>query len=255
MKGKLSRMWRSGLSMMLALIMMFSLGTVAFATEGSEVAKDVAEDITVVAENLVKVFLEQAEAEEAKAVAEYVYASFEAQGYVTLAVKALEEAKACLAEAKGEVEATVDALSPELKAELSAALEQAEKAVADLIDVAKTVEDVNSETVKAAAAVAVSKIESVKAVADKIGNAGTLDDAAALKALVVKAADTAYTAANKLVDILVAAIYDATHETIVVPCNGAYNVAYVGDASAETYAADVAAELGIKERALLPADF
>ena len=33
MKGKLSRMCRSGLSMMLALIMMFSLATVAFATE------------------------------------------------------------------------------------------------------------------------------------------------------------------------------------------------------------------------------
>ena len=33
MKGKLSRVWRSGLSMLMAIIMMFSLGTAAFAVE------------------------------------------------------------------------------------------------------------------------------------------------------------------------------------------------------------------------------
>ena len=234
MKGTLSRMWRSGLAMMLALIMMFSLGTVAFATEGS--AKNFAS-------NVVDIFANEAEDFNAKAFAKYVYASFEEQGYVALVVDALEAAKAGLVAAKNEVAETADALSPELKAELKAALEQAEQAVADLIDVVKTVDDVNSDKVKAAAKIAVSKIESVKVVADKIGAAGTLDDALLLKNLVVKAADAALTAANKLVDLMVAAIYDATHETITVPCAG-YKVAAVGDASVQTYAADVAKNLG-----------
>ncbi len=246
MKGKLSRMWRSGLSMMLALVMMFSLGTVAFATEGSEVAKDVAEDVVVVTQNLVDVLKDNAEKAEAEAIAKYVYASFAEQGYVTLVVKALEEAVVLLEDAANAVENTVDALSPELKAELKDALVVAKNAVVDLIDVAKTVEDVNSDTVKAAAAVAVSKIESVKIIADKIVEAGTLEDAKLIKDLVVNAADFALNAANKMVDLLVAAIYDATHETIVIPCDGAYNVAYVGDASVETYASDVAANLGAK---------
>ena len=80
MKGKLSRMWRSGLSMMLALVMMFSLGTVAFATEGSEVAKDVAEDVVVVTQDLVDILQANAELAQADAVAKYVYGSFAEQG-------------------------------------------------------------------------------------------------------------------------------------------------------------------------------
>ena len=254
MKGKLSRMWRSGLSMMLALVMMFSLGTVAFATEGSEVAKDVAEDVVVVTQDLVDVLKDNAEVAQAEAVAKYVYGSFAEQGYVTLVVKSLEEAVALLEDAANRVENTVEGLSPELKAELKDALIVAKNAVVDLIEVAKTVEDVNSDTVKAAAAVAVSKIESVKVIADKIGEAGTLEDALLIKNLVVDAAKFALNAANKLVDLLVAAIYDATHETIVIPCNGAYNVAYVGDASVETYAADVAANLGAKMSDVASAD-
>lgn len=254
MKGKLSRMWRSGLSMMLALVMMFSLGTVAFATEGSEVAKDVAEDVVVVTQDLVDILQDNAELAQAEAVAKYVYGSFAEQGYVTLVVKSLEEAVALLEDAANRVENTAEALSPELKAELKDALIVAKNAVVDLIDVAKTVEDVNSDTVKAAAAVAVSKIESVKVIADKIGEAGTLEDALLIKNLVVDAAKFALNAANKLVDLLVAAIYDATHETIVIPCNGAYNVAYVGDASVETYAADVAENLGAKMSDVASAD-
>lgn len=254
MKGKLSRMWRSGLSMMLALVMMFSLGTVAFATEGSEVAKDVAEDVVVVTQDLVDVLKNNAEVAQAEAVAKYVYGSFAEQGYVTLVVKSLEEAVALLEDAANRVENTVEGLSPELKAELKDALIVAKNAVVDLIEVAKTVEDVNSDTVKAAAAVAVSKIESVKVIADKIGEAGTLEDALLIKNLVVDAAKFALNAANKLVDLLVVAIYDATHETIVIPCNGAYNVAYVGDASVETYAADVAANLGAKMSDVASAD-
>ena len=254
MKGKLSRMWRSGLSMMLALVMMFSLGTVAFATEGSEVAKDVAEDVVVVTQDLVDILQDNAELAQAEAVAKYVYGSFAEQGYVTLVVKSLEEAVALLEDAANRVENTAEALSPELKAELKDALIVAKNAVVDLIDVAKTVEDVNSDTVKAAAAVAVSKIESVKVIADKIGEAGTLEDALLIKNLVVDAAKFALNAANKLVDLLVAAIYDATHETIVVPCNGDYNVASVGDASVETYAADVAENLGAKMSDVASAD-
>ncbi|MBR4074057.1 MAG: S-layer homology domain-containing protein, partial [Firmicutes bacterium] len=254
MKGKLSRMWRSGLSMMLALVMMFSLGTVAFATEGSEVAKDVAEDVVVVTQNLVDVLKDNAEVAQAEAVAKYVYGSFAEQGYVTLVVKSLEEAVALLEDAANRVENTAEGLSPELKAELKDALIAAKNAVVDLIEVAKTVEDVNSDTVKAAAAVAVSKIESVKVIADKIGEAGTLEDALLIKNLVVDAAKFALNAANKLVDLLVAAIYDATHETIVIPCDGAYNVAYVGDKSVETYAADVAENLGAKMSDVASAD-
>ena len=147
MKGKLSRMWRSGLSMMLALVMMFSLGTVAFATEGSEVAKDVAEDVVVVTQDLVDILQDNAELAQAEAVAKYVYGSFAEQGYVTLVVKSLEEAVALLEDAANRVENTAEALSPELKAELKDALIVAKNAVVDLIDVAKTVEDVNSDTV------------------------------------------------------------------------------------------------------------
>ena len=258
MKGKLSRMWRSGLSMMLALVMMFSLGTVAFATEGSETAKevgkDVAEDVLVVTQNLVDILKDNAELARAEAIAKYVYGSFEAQGYVTLVVKSLEEAVALLEDAAKRVENDAHALSPELKAELKDALVAAKNAVADLIEVAKSVEDVNCDTVKAAAAVAVSKIESVKTIADNIGAAGTLDDALIIKNLVVDAAEFSLDAAKKLVDILAAAIYDATHETIVIPCNGDYNVAYVGDKSVETYAADVAEELGAKVSDVASAD-
>ena len=91
MKGTLSRMWRSGLAMMLALIMMFSLGTVAFATEGS--AKNFAS-------NVVEVFADEAADFDAKAAAKYVYASFEAQGYVALVVDGLEAGKSALVKAK-----------------------------------------------------------------------------------------------------------------------------------------------------------
>jgi len=217
-------------------------------------AGNVAEDLTDVAKNLAAYLLEQADQHNAKAVAEYVYGSFKAQGYVTLAVKTLEQGLDCLREAKAEVAKTAHAFSPELKAELVASLDAAEAAVADLVNEVKSTDNVNSDAVKHLAGVAKEKLAIAKNCADKIGTAGTLEDAKLIKDLVVKACTTALSGAEKLVDLLVAAIYDATHETIAVPCNGDYNVAYVGDASAETYAADIAANLGGKLSDVADAD-
>lgn len=232
MKGTLSRMWRSGLAMMLALIMMFSLGTVAFATEGS--AKNFAS-------NVVDVFAEQAEDFNAKAVAKYVYASFEEQGYVALVVEELEAAYAALVQFKADVAASD--LSNEVKAALAESLDSAIAAMAELKTVAVNAVDLNKDLTKAnlkdAAVAAKNALSDVKAIVI----AANQEDASLVLEAGLKAITAGLAAADKLVDLMVAAIADATSETITVPCAG-YKVAAVGDASVQTYAADVAKNLG-----------
>lgn len=249
MKGKLSRMWRSGLSMMLALIMMFSLGTVAFATEGSanETAKDVAEDVTVIAKNLVKIFADNADVEKAEAIAKYVYASFEEQGYIALVVEALEASYDALVGAMAEVEYVVANLSPELKAELKEKLANAEEAVANLIDAAKKAKDLGTDLGKAELKVAydlaIEKLYDAKVVVEDIINAATAEDAAVIRASLLKVVDACIDTAFKLGDLLLSAIADSTTATISVPCAG-YNVVALGDDSVNGYAPLVAKALG-----------
>lgn len=232
MKGTLSRMWRSGLAMMLALIMMFSLGTVAFATEGS--AKNFAS-------NVAEVFAEQAEAQNTKAAAKYVYASFAEQGYIALVVEELEAAKAALVQVKAD--AAASDLSDELKASVDVALNDAIAALSELKTVAVNAVDLDKDLTKAnlkdAALAAKKTLEDVKAVII----AANKEDASLTLESGLKAITAGLASAAKLEDLLVAAIADATSETITVPCAG-YKVAAVGDASVQTYAADVAKNLG-----------
>ena len=169
---------------------------------------------------------------------EYIYKSLVEQGYIALANEKIVAIKAKLSDAKARVEANTT-LSPEFKAELLTAIDNAAASAEELKAAIASANNVK-EALPALAASAVVLETNLKDVVD-LFQAGTRADLAVAKKAAVEAYELGKDVAQTLADIVKAAIYNATHATIALPCDA--KIVAMGDGSVAGYAAQVAAAL------------
>lgn len=169
---------------------------------------------------------------------EYIYNSLQEQGFVSVVDAKVGKVITLLSDALANVEDNTT-LSPEFKAELIASIKNAKASAVELknaIASASNLKEAGSNLVSSAATLKTN----LKDVVD-LFNAGTGADLAVAKKYAVAAYEVGVEVAEILADMVKAAIYNATHAEIALPCDAKYVA--MGDGSVSGYATLVASAL------------